>query len=177
MRQTSATQWSNYTSDLFEHANKVFTKNHILTVSACASQNTCNTDELAFRAILARALYNANTGALTDAITPLLQSSATGAAAQCSGGKDGTTCGSDWSSSKWDGTLGLGQDLSALEIILATLPSKSAQTENGTSTTAGAAATTSSGGASPTNTNSANGRPISMIGLATALALMILICA
>lgn len=157
-------------------------ENGVLTEATCVGQSSCSTDEFAFRAILARALYNANSGALTDSITPLLQSSATGAAAQCSGGKDGTTCGSDWASSKWDGTQGLGQDLSALEIILATLPSKSAQTENGTSSTGGAAtntaASTTSGGASPTNTNGASGHHSGMpaIGILSLFAFALAFC-
>jgi len=53
----------------------------------------------------------------------MLRESAKGAAAQCSGGANGTTCGSDWSSGEWDGTQGLGEDLSALNVIVANLPS------------------------------------------------------
>ena len=52
-----------------------------------------------------------------------LFASAKGAAAQCSGGKSGNICGSAWYQKKWDGTEGLGQDLSALEVILAIMPS------------------------------------------------------
>lgn len=52
----------------------------------------------------------------------ILQQSARGAAAQCSGGDHGTTCGADWTSDEWDGTQGLGEDLSALSIILANIP-------------------------------------------------------
>lgn len=68
----------------------------------------------------------------------MLQQSAKGAAAQCSGGANGTTCGSDWSSSAWDGTQGLGQDLSALNIIVANLPyAGRLATSNGTASEAG----------------------------------------
>jgi mannan endo-1,6-alpha-mannosidase len=51
----------------------------------------------------------------------ILQQSAEGAAKQCSGGENGTTCGSDWASAEWDGTQGLGEDLSALNVILGNL--------------------------------------------------------
>lgn len=57
-----------------------------------------------------------------ERIAFILQQSAKGAAAQCVGGENGTTCGSNWASSEWDGTEGLGQDLSALNVILANLP-------------------------------------------------------
>ena len=96
-------------------------------------------------------------------IATLLRTSAEAAAAQCSGGENGSICGSNWATSKWDGTQGLGQDLSALEIILANMPSKEAQTENGTSTT-GATGTTTSDGATATNTNGAASNGIFMVG-------------
>jgi mannan endo-1,6-alpha-mannosidase len=52
----------------------------------------------------------------------VLRTSAQGAAAQCSGGTSGTACGSDWGEEEWDGTEGLGQDLSAMNIFLANIP-------------------------------------------------------
>lgn len=57
-----------------------------------------------------------------ERINFVLRQSAMGAAAQCVGGDNGTTCGSDWGSSEWDGTEGLGQELSALNVILANIP-------------------------------------------------------
>lgn len=147
------------------------TPNGTLIEIACQPRDNCNTDQLAFRAILARAL--AQTRALTDSqgsffsypagtnssnlmalldTTPeeripawstheridfILQQSAKGAAAQCSGGAEGTTCGSDWGSGEWDGTFGLGQDLSALNIILANLPMGHLATVNDTASGAG----------------------------------------
>lgn len=67
----------------------------------------------------------------------ILQQSAQGAAAQCSGGTHGTTCGNDWASSTWDGSSGLGQDLSALNIILANIPIGYLATINDTASSAG----------------------------------------
>ncbi|KAM0715105.1 hypothetical protein Q7P37_009570 [Cladosporium fusiforme] len=144
--------------------------NGTLTEIACAPTDNCNTDQLAFRAILARALAQARS--LTDSMgTPftypegtnttdilrnpppaseripawtthqkidfIVQQSAKGAAAQCSGGKEGTTCGNDWASSTWDGSSGLGQDLSALNIILANVPIGYLATINDTASDAG----------------------------------------
>ena len=146
--------------------------NGTITEVACA--NNCNTDQLAFRAVLARALaqtralvpetplwtnnsqinvsdlYNISasqdaatrTWSIRERIDFMLQQSAKGAAEQCSGGKNGTTCGSDWASSEWDGTEGLGQDLSALNIILANIPI----TEKLATTNQSAAAAGGSGG-------------------------------
>jgi mannan endo-1,6-alpha-mannosidase len=118
-------------------------RNGTLTEIACAARKNCNVDALAFRAILARALSvtraltpdvemtatpsggNVSSGepawSLHERIDFILRTSAMGAAAQCSGGKSGTTCGSDWGSEEWDGSEGLGQDLSALNVFLANI--------------------------------------------------------
>jgi mannan endo-1,6-alpha-mannosidase len=68
----------------------------------------------------------------------VLRTSALGAAAQCSGGTSGTACGSDWGKEEWDGTQGLGEDLSALNIFLANIPfGGRLATMNGTASGAG----------------------------------------
>jgi len=54
-------------------------------------------------------------------IRPYLVTSANAAAAQCSGGSDGVTCGHTWTSATWDGTYGVGQQMSALEVIQSNL--------------------------------------------------------
>jgi mannan endo-1,6-alpha-mannosidase len=91
----------------------------------------------------------------------ILQQSAKGAAAQCSGGDKGTTCGSDWASAKWDGTQGLGQDLSALNVILANLRLPgSLATVNETASGSGAAGNTSTatgGGGGVNGSGAVNG--------------------
>jgi mannan endo-1,6-alpha-mannosidase len=118
----------------------------ILTETACSGQGRCSTDQLAFRAPLARALANARdmAGVLDDAqkfnTERIIAASAAGAQAQCSSSNG---CGSDWSSAEWDGTSGLGQDLAALEILLATYPRKQLLTLN---TTTGGATSGPNGG-------------------------------
>lgn len=52
-----------------------------------------------------------------DQILPLLASSAQAAAQSCSGGNDGSTCGTKWTQTGWDGAYGVGQQMSALEVI------------------------------------------------------------
>lgn len=123
-------------------------------------------------------------GTLHENFNKLLQTSAEGAAAQCSGGADGTTCGTDWSSSTWDGSQGLGQSLSALEIILANLPAVQIRNvnttgtvitgsgSNGTATgsnnnnsSSGTSGTPSSSTSAPASTNAADGYAASTLAL------------
>ena len=90
---------------------------------ACEDVNTkgtCDTDQQTFKAYLSR--WMAATSKLVpwtaSFITPKLQASAQAAAAQCDGGTDGTTCGEHWTAnSTWDGSYGLGQQMSALSVI------------------------------------------------------------
>lgn len=57
----------------------------------------------------------------TDLIMPKLRTSAIAAAAACSHGVDKNTCGMKWYQSEWDGLFGVGEQISALEVIQNTL--------------------------------------------------------
>ena len=94
----------------------------------CQPQKTCNQDQQSFKAYLSR--FMAATTQLcpwtAETIMPLLQTSAKGAAAQCSGGSSssaqpGQTCGMDWSTSTWDGLYGPGEQMAAMSVIGANL--------------------------------------------------------
>jgi mannan endo-1,6-alpha-mannosidase len=57
-----------------------------------------------------------------DTIMTKLSTSATAAAAQCSGGDNGRTCGMKWLQGPvWDGSFGVGQQMAALEVIQSNL--------------------------------------------------------
>ena len=93
---------------------------------ACEPRQTCDNDQPSFKAYLSR--WMAATTQLapftTELIMTKLQASAKGAAAQCSGGTDGVTCGRKWTQSNWDGKFGPGEQMSALSVIQANLISK-----------------------------------------------------
>jgi mannan endo-1,6-alpha-mannosidase len=92
---------------------------------ACETQNppTCNTDMLSFKAYLSRWMAAATKVApfTYDQVHKALVTSATAAALQCSGGANGRLCGLQWTKgATWDGTTGVGQQMSALEVIIST---------------------------------------------------------
>lgn len=59
---------------------------------------------------------------LYDDIKPYLQASAQAAALSCTGGEDKVTCGTKWwNNGAWDNTWGVGQQMSALEVIQSNL--------------------------------------------------------
>ncbi|KAH8595236.1 glycoside hydrolase family 76 protein [Bisporella sp. PMI_857] len=138
------------------NATDVFFSNDIMYEAACENKGTnptvgtCNTDQQTFKAYLSRWL--AATSKLcpwtTSTIDNWIKTSAVAAAAQCSGGTDGVTCGEHWTAEEtWDGTYGVGQQMSALSVISSTLihsaPDLVTNTTGGTSKGDPAAGTSS----------------------------------
>lgn len=95
------------------------TGNNVLYEYQCNLWGKCNNDQRAFRAIVARVLGEVVqlAPAYADRALKIINDSALGAAASCSGGADGKTCGINWGINEWDGWYGLGEQISALEVI------------------------------------------------------------
>jgi len=92
---------------------------NIMYEPACETVNTCNTDQYSFKGYLARFMWASTLMApfTTSAVTTLLTDSSKAAAEACSGPSDGVTCGQHWYYGGYDGNYGVGQQMSALEII------------------------------------------------------------
>lgn len=86
---------------------------------ACELINDCQTDQFSFKAYLSRWMTATTQLApfTHDIIMTRLGASARAAAAQCTGGDTGTQCGMKWTLGHWDGTTGVGQQMSALEVV------------------------------------------------------------
>lgn len=91
-----------------------------MTEVACEPSNTCNLDQQSFKAYLSRWLAATVKWAphTRPVIMPYLKASAIAAANQCRGGANGRMCGHHWSSGVHDGTTGVGQQMSAMEVTL-----------------------------------------------------------
>ncbi|KAF2036676.1 hypothetical protein EK21DRAFT_51969 [Setomelanomma holmii] len=123
--------WKDRTSGFLSHAELLLFKpfensTDIMYEWACETGESgrhCNLDQQSFKAYLAR--FMAKTAVMApftkDTITKYLKASAVGAAKSCSGGASGASCGSKWYTGAWDGTSGVGQQLSALEVTQALL--------------------------------------------------------
>ncbi|EPS40440.1 hypothetical protein H072_5734 [Dactylellina haptotyla CBS 200.50] len=91
----------------------------------CQDSDTCNADQPSFKAYLSRWMgYTAQVAPYTyNDIMPRLRKNAQLAAATCVGQPGGTACGLKWNvGATWDGKYGLGEQLSALEVIQNTAP-------------------------------------------------------
>ncbi|ODV60979.1 glycoside hydrolase family 76 protein [Ascoidea rubescens DSM 1968] len=117
---TGEEKWLNRTQRLLDSSVVFFNNsNNIMFEAACQNAGTCNTDQKSFKAYFSRFLgLTAKLVPQTyDQIMSYLVPSALGAAQSCSGGTDGKTCGINWFHPGWDGNWGLGEQMSALEVI------------------------------------------------------------
>lgn len=83
----------------------------------------CTSDMLAYKGFGAR--WMAATAQLCpwtrDRIMPVLMASAKAAVRQCIGGANGRMCGMRWSSGRYDGTVGVGQEMNVLSALMVLL--------------------------------------------------------
>ena len=129
-----------------------------MTEVSCEPFGTCSSDQYAYKGLTAQWMGEAMQIApfTADTILSYLKSSAQGAANQCSGGNNGTACGTQWTENKYDGKTGLGQELSALNVFLANLAVNSSAPANANTT----AATTQTKGTTPSSsTTTTSGKP------------------
>jgi len=95
----------------------------IMVEVACEPHETCDTDMSAFKGLASQWIGATIQAAsfTNNTLAPRLRASAVGAAQQCSGGSNGTTCGFLWTHKKWDATSGVGQQLDAMNVLVANL--------------------------------------------------------
>ena len=119
---TSSPTWGARIDGLVAMAVKTFfspfsNATNVMFEQNCEPANKCDTDQFSFKAYLARWMGKA-TMLLPDLIPqiqPLLTASAAAAAQACSG--SGNACGTKWYVGGYDGTTGVGQQMSAFETI------------------------------------------------------------
>lgn len=122
--------WRERIGNILNSSNSFFfsqTVPNVMVETYCEPSNTCNTDNWSFKAYLSR--WMAATTKMApwtyDIVMERIRASAAGAALQCSGGSSGTLCGMKWTEgAKYDGTTGVGQQMSALEVIQSLLISR-----------------------------------------------------
>lgn len=126
LQTNGSSLWKDRVLGIINGSNVFFTgtNNSIMYEVACEPYNNCNTDSLSYKAYLSRWMAHSIKYApfIHDLVIPKLRTSAIAAAQQCSGGSNGQMCGLKWTEgAKWDGTQGVGQQMSALEVIQSNL--------------------------------------------------------
>ncbi|KAL1882092.1 hypothetical protein VTK73DRAFT_2501 [Phialemonium thermophilum] len=123
---TDREKWRERVDGLLNGTSVFFTgpNRDIMTEVACEPVNRCNLDEQSFKAYLSRWMAATTKWAPWTAqkVKPLLAASARAAVAQCTGGDNGRMCGLRWTDNgKWDGSSGVGQQMAAMEVVLANI--------------------------------------------------------
>jgi len=115
--------WTKRAEGLVEASKSFFSPfsnaTNIMYEHACEQHNGCNIDMRSFKGYLSRFMYASTVyvPSIIPTVSELLGTSAKGAAQACTGGTDGTTCGQKWYVGGFDGTVGLGEEMCALETI------------------------------------------------------------
>lgn len=117
---TDASTWLTHTEGLLTAAGSFFVNDtSIMYEHTCEPYGTCDTDMKSFKGYLSR--FMASTAvmlpSLAAPISSYLDASAQAAAKICSGGDGNTTCGQLWYTGDFDDSVGLGQEMSALETV------------------------------------------------------------
>ncbi|KAK5163438.1 uncharacterized protein LTR77_010620 [Saxophila tyrrhenica] len=104
----------NGTFNIFFHDSS-----QVIQEVGCEPHNSCDTDGLTFKSFTLRwlALCAQLVPQTAEQIWPYIDASAQGAAGQCSGSND--ECGYHWLETTWDGSTGVGQQMSALAAVQA----------------------------------------------------------
>lgn len=120
----SSTPWLNRTAGLLSTGSDLFfspfpNTTGVMFEQQCEKAGNCDNDQFSFKAYLSRWLYGTAKllPELENHVINLMAPSALAAAQSCSGGTNGRSCGTRWWYPGWDGMMGLGQQMSALEAI------------------------------------------------------------
>lgn len=117
---TEASTWVTRAEGLLGAAGSFFINDtNIMYEHACEPYGTCNTDMKSFKGYLSRFMAKSAlmVPSLDSQISTYLDTSAKAIAKACTGGDGSTTCGQKWYENNFDGSVGLGQEMSALETV------------------------------------------------------------
>ncbi|KAI9371592.1 glycoside hydrolase [Aspergillus egyptiacus] len=133
----------------------------IMTEYLCEPKELCNYNEILFKGIVSSwmTFVSLIVPETYDQVFPKLQTSAQAAALSCSG-KDNNTCGIRWYQSKWDGSIGMEQQIIATDVLSSVLVSLKMQAPL-TSTTGGNSTSNPSAGLDESGNNQPGLKPIS----------------
>ncbi len=115
--------WEQQINGIIPQIQKVFLESGVLIEIACEKINTCNIDQRSFKAYLARWMAHTAVKApfTYPTLKPMLEASAKAAISTCTGGNDGNQCGLRWWQGSHDGSVGVGEQMSALEVVQSNL--------------------------------------------------------
>ncbi|RMZ87696.1 hypothetical protein DV736_g5082, partial [Chaetothyriales sp. CBS 134916] len=115
--------WTDRLNGIIDNLKIFFKPGNIMFEVACEDIGTCNIDQRSFKAYLSRWMAAAAVKApyTYPTLKPLLEASALAAVKTCTAGSDSNQCGRKWYTGSNDGSLGVGEQMCALEIVQSNL--------------------------------------------------------
>ncbi|KAH6692422.1 mannan endo-1,6-alpha-mannosidase DCW1 [Plectosphaerella plurivora] len=120
---TGDQMWADRANGLLAAAGYFFGQSEesrdVMYEPACEPGDLCNHDMKSLKGYSSRFMWQSthHMPSLLPEVRRLLEASSLAAAAACSGGDNGVTCGQKWYVGGFDGSVGLGQQMYALETI------------------------------------------------------------
>ncbi|OJD09880.1 hypothetical protein AJ78_08883 [Emergomyces pasteurianus Ep9510] len=116
-------KWRRRVQGIVDGLGIFFESTNIMVEVACERKGNCKVDQLSFKSYLSRWMAATTQVApfTTDQIMPKLRASAVGAAKACGGGPDGNLCSLKWTTGRFEGESGVGQQMAALEVVQSNL--------------------------------------------------------
>ncbi|ODV68719.1 mannan endo-1,6-alpha-mannosidase DCW1 precursor [Hyphopichia burtonii NRRL Y-1933] len=172
---TNDNTWLDRVDEILRSSDFFF-KDGYMFEHTCGGGSDCNNDERTFRSLFSRCLGLTSILAPStkDTISTWIDTSAQGAASSCSGGTDGITCGEDWSKGSWDGVYGLGEQMSALEVMMALIVKTPLTADTGGSSKSNVNAGTNTGSEENKNEIKVTSQDKAGAGVLTAVVLLII---
>ncbi|KAK7432408.1 mannan endo-1 [Neonectria magnoliae] len=127
---TESKYWKTRVDDMMDDIKNKFIKNDVIYEQFCEPTKQCDQDQQSFKGYLARWIAATTLVApyTYETLSDILLSSAKKAATACSGsptsgfaGMASTACGFSWLGGSFDGLVGVGPQMSALQIVMYTL--------------------------------------------------------
>ncbi|WYZ44918.1 hypothetical protein EsH8_VIII_000234 [Colletotrichum jinshuiense] len=124
---TESDTWKTRVDGMLEDVNTAFVQDDIIYEAYCEPTAQCSQDAQSFKGYLARWLAATSQVAphTSESIAKLLLSSGTKAAISCSGspatgfkGHAGTACGFSWLNGTFDGLVGVGPQMTSLQMMM-----------------------------------------------------------
>lgn len=131
-QHTKAPKWAKHVDGFVSALQSDFTTSDGVLQEKCEATQNCNADQKSFKAYVVRWLAEAK-GLVSESargkIEGVLRASVKGALGSCNGSPGRESCGVKWTEGGFDGDVGVGQQMGALEAVVGRLIGR--KSENG----------------------------------------------
>lgn len=123
-QQTKDPKWAKHVNGFISALESDFTTSDGILQEKCEAAGNCNADQKSFKAYVVRWLAEAKVLVSEESarkIESIMMASVKGALGSCNGSPERDRCGVRWTEGVFDGDVGVGQQMGALEVVVGRL--------------------------------------------------------